>query len=310
MTLNAKQIENKLKKLEEKWRNPETVDATELRLVQLILDNEVTTERLVQLARPMVKETRLRGLFKAFEDGELENDRFNLMWRLFKKSKYAEDLVATNADAEWLEDERFKNAYNAGKSISVWSSDIRWRAYVLMNSAERSAALEGDFVECGVDRGGTATCVINYLPPSTFSDRKFYLFDTFQGLSIQHLGKDELEMLPQIEGRYPNVLDEVRGNFSQYDFTRIVPGTVPETLPEFKGDKIAYLHIDMNAAYPEVAALEYFWPKLTIGAPVIFDDYGFPLHKTQRQSLDVLCQKLGTSILMLPTGQGMLWKTN
>ena len=310
MAVNAKQIENRLKRLEEKWRNPETVDETELRLVQLILDDQVTPERLVKLARPLMEEPRNRSLFKAFEDGELESTEFKILWNIFKRSNYVENALGTLADTSWLEDKKFKTAYKAGKSISVWSIDIRWRAYTLMKFAERAADLEGDFVECGVDRGGMATCVINYLPPSAFSDRHFYLFDTYKGLSEEQISEDEASLQPDYKGRYPDVLEEVRHNFAPYDYTRIIPGTVPETLSEFKGDKVAYLHIDMNAVYPEVAALEYFWPKLSYGAPVIFDDYGFPLHKVQREGLDALCEKLGTSIMMLPTCQGLLWKTS
>jgi hypothetical protein len=64
----------------------------------------------------------------------------------------------------------------------------------------------------------------------------------------------------------------------------------------------------MNVVLPEVAALRFFWPLLLPGAPVIFDDYGFPRHSAQRIALDELAKELGTQIMMLPTGQGLLWK--
>lgn len=51
----------------------------------------------------------------------------------------------------------------------------------------------------------------------------------------------------------------------------------------FKGTSVGYLHIDMNVAYPESAALAFFSPYLAKGAPVIVDDYGFPLHRIQKE---------------------------
>ncbi len=230
-------------------------------------------------------------------------------WNVVTNARFAEDGVATIADTEWVDEPKFKNAYEAGRLISVWGHDIRFRAYTLMKAAERAAKLEGDFVECGVDRGGTATCVLNYVGADKFANRNFYLFDTYEGLVAEQLTDEEKQTTRITESRYPNMLEQVRKNFSAYPFVRIVPGAVPHTLPEFKGNKIAYLHIDMNAAYPEVAAFEHFWPMLSPGAPVIFDDYGFPFHAPQKRALDEMARKLGTEIMMLPTCQGLTWKS-
>ena len=227
---------------------------------------------------------------------------------ILERSRIAEDGLATIADAEWLDDDRFKAAYAAGSAISVWGHDIRYRAYILMKCAERAASLAGDFVECGVDRGGTATCVIEYVGAERFSARTFYLFDTFCGLVPEQLTDEERVTTRITTERYPNVLDSVRQNFSRNAFVRIVPGAVPDTLSEFRGDRIAFLHIDMNAVVPECAAFEALWPKLSVGAPVVFDDYGFPFHAPQRRALDVVAKRLGTQIMMLPTCQGLAWK--
>ena len=111
-----------------------------------------------------------------------------------------------------------------------------------------------------------------------------------------------------IEDRYPDVADVARANFADKPYARIVEGTVPETLGAFTGTKVAYLHIDMNAAYPEVEALRFFWNYLTPGALVVFDDYGFPRHRAQRRALDDVAASLGVEIMMLPTCQGIVVK--
>lgn len=227
---------------------------------------------------------------------------------LFRRTTYWEDLFASRATAAWLEDEKFKRSYNAGAKISVWGNDIRWRVYTLLQAAVLANRVEGDFVECGTDRGGTAMCVIDYVGIDAFHDRDFFLFDTFAGLDHELMTTKEKELSRLTEDRYPDVFELVSKTFSENSFVKIVRGPIPKTLPEFKGNKVAYLHIDMNVALPERAAFEYFWPMLSPGAPVIFDDYAFPFHVEQKKSLDEAAAALGTTIMMLPTGQGICWK--
>lgn len=251
---------------------------------------------------------RLKLLAQLYR-GDFPQDRLNFAVRLLRTAPYMEDLVATQATASsWLEDERFKKAYDAGKSISAWGLDIRWRCYTLMKCAERARDVEGDFVECGVDRGGTAMCVVDYIGREAFTDRLFYLFDTYEGVVAEQMTSEETGLSKLPETRYPDVYEHVVKTYSDMPFAKVVRGRVPDTLSEFKPGPVAYLHIDMNVAMPECAALEFYWPHLSKGAPVIFDDYGFPYHSTQKTELDALAAKLGTSIMMLPTGQGLLWK--
>ncbi len=64
----------------------------------------------------------------------------------------------------------------------------------------------------------------------------------------------------------------------------------------------------MNCAYPERAALEFFWDHLSPGAIVLLDDYAYFGHDRQASTMDAAACALGTRILSLPTGQGVLIK--
>ena len=68
----------------------------------------------------------------------------------------------------------------------------------------------------------------------------------------------------------------------------------------------------MNCAYPEVAAVEYFYDKLVPGGIILLDDYGFSANNKeyihQKNAHDELARKKGIQILSLPTGQGMIVK--
>jgi hypothetical protein len=64
----------------------------------------------------------------------------------------------------------------------------------------------------------------------------------------------------------------------------------------------------MNCAYPESAALQYFWNRLSPGAFVLLDDYAYFGCESQIEAIDSLALSLGFNVLSLPTGQGLIMK--
>jgi hypothetical protein len=135
-----------------------------------------------------------------------------------------------------------------------------------------------------------------------------YLFDTFKGIPVgQVASQEDLNKTLQInELFYEECFDSVSASFAPYPNVHLVRGEVPYTLPGANVDRVSFLHIDMNIVFPEVEALRFFWPKLSPGAVVIFDDYGWKSHRSQREAIDVCGEELGFIVLELPTGQGML----
>lgn len=258
--------------------------------------------------RSNTEDPELRALLRYYETTKKEPDLARLLLLLLSRAAHPEDLLATAADTSGIDDPRFAAAYEAGAAISGWDQSIRWRMYTLTACARRAASLAGDFVECGSNRGGSARCIIDFLGAEAFFGRDFYLYDTFRGVEESQLNAAEQVEAARFAGQYPPVLEQARANFATEKFVRLVPGVIPETLPEFTGGAVAFLHIDMNVALPEVCAFDYFWPKLSPGAPVVFDDYGFPFAAEQRKALDEKARQFGTKIIALPTGQGLLWR--
>jgi len=101
----------------------------------------------------------------------------------------------------------------------------------------------------------------------------------------------------------------VRRNFAQWRNATVVEGPIPDTLPLVSAQQIAFLHIDLNNATPEVAALGHFWDRLVTGALVLFDDYAYAGYRQQKLAMDGLANRLGVAIASLPTGQGLLVRT-
>jgi O-methyltransferase len=220
-------------------------------------------------------------------------------------------LITVNR-CDFLNDRRFRSAYATGMQAtgrSPRSNNFAWRVHTICWAAQHALKLPGDFVECGVWQGMFSRTAIEYTGFAEMPDRKFYLFDTFEGLAIDLLSAEERrreEKQKRNERLYGGFYEAAQSTFAEIPNAVLVRGRVPDTLATQPIDRVAYLSIDMNCAFPEIEAVRYFWPKLSQGAPVILDDYGFDGHDEQRIGMDRLGEELGFEVLCLPTGQGLI----
>jgi hypothetical protein len=210
-------------------------------------------------------------------------------------------------NADFMSDPQFAEAYRLGRATNSWlGHEVPWRVYVLCWAAARALRLPGDFVECGVNRGGFSRAIAHYIAFDKHPDRTFYLLDTYCGIPDQDRGV----AAEYYQNAYPDCYDEVCATFRPYPNVRIVRGRVPDTLPQVLSERVAYLSIDMNCVEPEIAAANYFWDKLVPGAVVVLDDYGAGVwHKDQKDAFDQFAQERGVEILTLPTCQGLMVKS-
>lgn len=213
---------------------------------------------------------------------------------------YAEDGLITRHTADFLNDQQFLAAYRKGKATRSWGPRMepRWRVYMACSLARSAMSIPGDFAECGVHRGGMPLAIMEYLNFNSF-DKRFYLLDTFAGIP---------ERFAHADGHaYSDSYAEVMATFKPYPKARIIRGVVPDTLPQIDADRFSFLSIDMNSAEPEIAALNWFWPKLSPGAFVLLDDYaGSENYRQQKDAMDALGVTLGFEVISLPTGQGLI----
>ena len=220
---------------------------------------------------------------------------------------YNQDGLATMHNADFLSDPLFKTSYELGeKTGSFRGNRVHWRAHVACWAATHAALLDGDFVECGVYRGGLARIIVNYISFQRLS-KTFYLLDTFEGLVEKYIS-DEEKALGKRAGIYEECYDATRATFANFANVRLVRGPVPDTLPLVDAKRVAYLSLDMNCAPPEIAAAEYFWDKLVPGGIILLDDYGWPGYETQKRAFNKFAAERSTSVLSLPTGQGLILK--
>lgn len=220
-------------------------------------------------------------------------------------------MFIKSRNLSWLTEPSFVKSYAKGISSGHrWGPElhVEWRVHVILWAASHAMHLEGDFVECGVNTGIFSLAICDHLKFEK-SERKMYLFDTFSGAPESMMRDTEKQKRVEENNLYyPDCYELAQKNFASYPNVQLVRGRVPESLSTVQIEKVAYLSIDMNIAEPERAAIEHFWPKLSSGAIVVLDDYGWRGFEEQHRTMDEFAVRHQVKIVTLPTGQGILIK--
>lgn len=175
------------------------------------------------------------------------------------------------------------------ENFTMTSVERRW---ALISSIKylNAASVEGDIVECGVWRGGNMLIAKDLCRESPIA-RKFYLFDTFSGMSepteddVSHANMPASDKF-QLRRRQAHTdwayasLREVTENFRRAqlldDSIVFVRGKVEDTLTDERNRprRIALLRLDTDWYESTKAELEILYPLLVPGGVLIVDDYG------------------------------------
>ena len=262
----------------------------------------------------------------------LRNWRIRLMtW----KPTYSGIGLITDHVPSFMESERFNSAFlRALYHQHYFSIPDSWKNHVTCWAAEQGTKLEGDFVECGVAKGFTSKVILEYLGYSSarmcekskvwpwscpddgclchidnqISDepknKNFYLIDTYNGADPKLFTENDKNR----HFDYPEMYEFVKEKFKRFPNVKVVKGSIPEVLSDLPIEKVAYIHIDMNYMIPEIAATNFFWPKMSKGAVMVLDDYGHQGFDEQRLAFDKFAEEKGVPILCLPTGQAIMVK--
>lgn len=164
-----------------------------------------------------------------------------------------------------------------------------------------SEKLQGNFVECGVWKGGSAGIVAD-----VGKNRDIWLFDSFEGcpkptdLDITYNGQEGKEGICRADEREVRQLffDKLRIDESR---VKIVRGLFEDTIPKFK-DKIgpiALLHLDTDWYSSTKICLENLFDKVAKGGFVVIDDYGH--WKGCRKAVDEFIKQNNLKVKLIKT---------
>jgi len=144
----------------------------------------------------------------------------------------------------------------------------------------------GAFVECGVFRGGNPMLIAYTLLELNVTDRKIYLYDTFNGMTkptaedYRVSDKNRCAIARWKKGGkwcYAS-LSEVKANMASTGYPKenvvFVEGKVEDTIPKTVPSRIALLRLDTDWYESTKHELIHLFPLLAEGGCLIIDDYG------------------------------------
>jgi O-methyltransferase len=173
--------------------------------------------------------------------------------------------------------DQYKNLYLKYESFTMVPEDS-FVSNIELCSKFRD--IKGDYVECGVWRGGMSAAISEILP----MNKRIHLFDSFEGLPMAKEidGEDAIKWQQNTSSPhyYNNCSAEEqyaikameKANCTNY---KTYKGWFNETVPKFLGDEISILRLDGDWYESIMVCLQYLFPKVVNGGIVILDDYHY-----------------------------------
>jgi O-methyltransferase len=176
------------------------------------------------------------------------------------------------------------------KQVQPFTLTGKERIRALIEAVEYLVAnnIPGDFVECGVWRGGSLMAALETLRRLGSMTRRIWLFDTFSGMTDP--GAEDTSVFGEVASEMQNgfkqkgekwcfaSLADVQANLKSIEYPeellKFVVGTVEETLTQETPSEIALLRLDTDWYTSTRLELEMLYPKLVRKGVLIIDDYG------------------------------------
>jgi O-methyltransferase len=203
------------------------------------------------------------------------------------------------------------------KKCRPYSIASRERLYAVFQATQYIVknAIPGDFVECGVWRGGASMIALMVLKLLQDTSRKIWLYDTFAGMTEPQpkdvrrwSGKPARNLWARGRRKDYNAwcyapTEEVEENLrvAGYPMENItlIKGDVASTLTTHVPDCIALLRLDTDWYESTLRELEVLYPRLVHRGTLLIDDYG--AYQGCRAAVDEYFEKHGINLLLQRT---------
>lgn len=180
-------------------------------------------------------------------------------------------------------------------------TSVNARIFFLKRTAEEAyrRGLTGSVAEAGVFRGEFAKEINRY-----YSDKKCYLFDTFEGFSDQDIAFEKEKSL--VIAEYMKGLSEniVYDKMPYKENVEIRKGYFPETAVGIT-DEFCFVNLDMDLYKPIYEGIVFFYPKLVSGGTLLIHDYFSEAYPNVRQAVEDYEKGYGIKLITTPIGDDM-----
>ncbi|MFC2100300.1 TylF/MycF/NovP-related O-methyltransferase [Bacteroidota bacterium] len=150
-----------------------------------------------------------------------------------------------------------------------YADKVRFYNFWFQIERIKKEQIQGSFAELGVYKGETAK-IIHWMAP----EKKFHLFDTFEGFKEKDLQEESGKAATYTEVNFADTnIEKVRRKIQGNDNVIIHKGYFPETTKDLENEQYALVNIDADLYNPIKSGLDYFYPRLSPGGVLIVHDY-------------------------------------
>ncbi len=219
------------------------------------------------------------------------------------KKLFKTDVVNSLCENRVYEDAYICNMNPAHLSRQLYDINrdyVRVSTLELISKIINNRQVPGSVAEVGVYRGNFAF-YINKL----FPDRRFYLFDTFEGFNEKDIEVDRVKDFSiNINSQFKDTSEEFVLSRMQNPQNCIVKkGYFPSTVVDVE-DNFALVSLDTDLYSPIYSGLEYFYPRLSKGGYILVHDYFNRSFEGVKNAVDDFCKEQSISIVPMSDEYG------
>ena len=206
--------------------------------------------------------------------------------------------LASKPGKRWFDDAEFLADYDRLR-IGDHRRSVE-RKYFLRSLLALADDVEGDTAECGVYTGGSSWFIASHFAGT---GRTHHGFDSFAGLSEPEGGDGSYWR----QGDSSATEQRARDTLAGLD-VELHPGWIPERFDEVAERRFCFVHVDVDLYRPTRDTVEFFYPRLSPGGVILFDDYGSAMCPGAARAVDEFVAGCPEPLIESPTQQAFLIK--
>lgn len=197
-------------------------------------------------------------------------------------SKLLQEVLNVAPDTQKVHDAAFREIYPIIRAHTM-VPEARLYSIFQLAKAICDQNIPGNFVECGVARGGTTLMLGLIIKKYSKQERHHFGFDTFEGMPDPSVHDTQNGVQANETGwgsgtcsGNMETINQVATQLGVENLITLVPGYFEDTLAPWhnKVGKIAFLHLDADWYTSTMTILDTYYESVIPGGYLQFDDYG------------------------------------
>lgn len=191
-------------------------------------------------------------------------------------------------------------AFMEGTLWTVSTDVVRAAALDLVAREIAELGVRGAVAEVGVFQGDFAQLINGRFP-----DRTLYLFDTFEGFDPGDIAAESAQGTSDIPHTFAHTSEELALSKLPHSERAVVrKGWFPDSAAGLEEESFCFVSLDVDLHRPMVAALEWFYPRLSPGGRLFVHDYNNDQYRGVKKALREVAPALGMAYALLPDAGG------